>query len=101
MAEPLLKACREQSRVVYQVIATVRRTLNSKTTSPSSVDELEEVYSRCVGDAQLVRLLSSEGPRLLQDVAAARSKLGDHNVDARFVLSVLPSLCRFRLFFLF
>ncbi len=48
----------------------------------SALEELEQLYATSVGHPELVKLLS-EGPTVLQDLAAAKTKLGDHNADAR------------------
>ena len=40
------------------------------------------LFEQCVGDAELLDLLS-QGPRHLQDVAVAKSRLGE-NIDARY-----------------
>ena len=57
---------------------------SSSCSSPSSsflLEELEAVHAACAGDPELVRMMA-DGPKILQEVGAAKLKLGD-NVDAR------------------
>ena len=87
--EPFLNWCRERSRVLYQVISSVRRMISTthhqepEMDLSSALEELEQLYATSVGHPELVKLLS-EGPTVLQDLAAAKTKLGDHNADARY-----------------
>lgn len=102
--EPFLSSCRQRSKIINQVINSVRKMSNTanvacgydssssaavsssscSSPSPSSsflLDELEAVHTACAGDPELVRMMA-DGPKILQEVGAAKLKLGD-NVDAR------------------
>ncbi len=62
---------------------------SSATTDPiqlkSSLEELDKLYVKSSCDPDLIRLLA-EGPRILQEVSNAKTRLAGDNVDARCVI---------------
>lgn len=88
IVEPFLSSCRQRSKVLYQVISSVRSQM--ATTSPpgaplqiqSALEELDKLYNASSCNPDLIGLLA-EGPRILQEVSNAKTRLGGDNVDAR------------------
>lgn len=62
---------------------------SSATTDPiqlkTSLEELDKLYVNSSCDPDLIRLLA-EGPRILQEVSNAKTRLAGDNVDARCVI---------------
>ena len=88
--EPFLTSCRQRSKILYQVISSVRSQMASNSpTDPvqvkTALEELDKLYvNSSQRDPDLIRLLA-EGPRILQEVSNAKSRLAGDNVDARCV----------------
>ncbi|XP_059353299.1 uncharacterized protein LOC130701846 isoform X2 [Daphnia carinata] len=88
IVEPFLSSCRQRSKVLYQVISSVRSQM--ATTSPAgaplhiqaALEELDKLYNASSCNPDLIGLLA-EGPRILQEVSNAKTRLGGDNVDAR------------------
>lgn len=85
--EPFLASCRQRSKILGQVIGSVRSQM-AAVPEPCRVQQalqqLDAVFSESSADAELASLLA-DGPRILQEVAIAKAKLGD-NVDARYIV---------------
>lgn len=88
IVEPFLSSCRQQSKILYQVISSVRSKMasGSPPSEPlqiqSALEDLDKLYNSSSCHPDLIGLLA-EGPRILQEVSNAKTRLGGDNVDAR------------------
>ena len=88
IVEPFLSSCRQQSKILYQVISSVRSKMASGgiPSEPlqiqSALEDLDKLYIGSSCHPDLMGLLA-EGPRILQEVSNAKTRLGGDNVDAR------------------
>ncbi|XP_046444764.1 uncharacterized protein LOC124194558 isoform X6 [Daphnia pulex] len=89
IVEPFLSSCRQQSKILYQVISSVRSKMASGSpplSEPlqiqSALEDLDQLYNSSSCHPDLIGLLA-EGPRILQEVSNAKTRLGGDNVDAR------------------
>nr|CAH0099895.1 unnamed protein product [Daphnia galeata] len=88
IVEPFLSSCRQQSKILYQVISSVRSKMASGSPPSdslqiqSALEDLDKLYNGSSCHPDLMGLLA-EGPRILQEVSNAKTRLGGDNADAR------------------